>query len=83
LIKKIASDGQAASYGLILLDTTALSVKNMRNVDPLVVARLSDASIVVVSRRLINKTDSGHDLKVLNDPGLHLIGMVSNEEVQL
>lgn len=70
-------------YGLILLDTAPLTAKNKSNIDPLLVARMSDAAVLVASRQLLNVTNGDTYLKLLRDPSLHLIGMVSNEEFSL
>jgi len=78
LIKNAAED-RSKQYGLVILDTAPLEAKNRSNVDPLLVARLSDASVVVVSRKLLQAPKLGASLKVLEDPSLHLIGMISNE----
>jgi Mrp family chromosome partitioning ATPase len=78
LIKKVSED-RGKQYGLILLDTAPLAAKNRSNVDPLLVARLSEASVLVVSRHLLTAPKLSATLKELEDPTLHLIGLVSNE----
>lgn len=78
LIRKVAKD-HAKQYGLVILDTTALSVKNKNNLDPSLVARKSDASLLIASRRLLESPDLDERLQQLMDPALHLIGVVSNE----
>lgn len=78
LIRKVAKE-HAKQYGLVILDTTALSVKNKNNLDPSLVARKSDASLLLVSRKLLESSDLGERLQQLMDPALHLIGVVSNE----
>jgi len=80
LLKKVVED-RFQEYGLVLLDTAPLSAKNKSNIDPLLVARLSDASAFVVSRKLLESHEVNDCLKVLDDPTLHLIGMVANEEI--
>ena len=79
LIKRVA-EVHSKQYGLVLLDTTSIQAKNRSNVDPLLVARLSDASVVVVSRALLDTHNLGTRLKILEDPTLYLVGMISNEE---
>ena len=79
LIRALARE-RAEQYGLVLLDTVALTAQNKRNADPMLVARTADASILVVSPRLLNSAQLHAHLKVLRDPALHLIGVVSNEE---
>lgn len=78
LLKRVAED-PSRQFGLIVLDTTPLSVKNKNNVDPLLLGHLADASLLVVSRKFLNAPTLKADLKVIDDPGLHLIGVVSNE----
>ena len=79
LISKIAAE-ESKRYGLVLLDTVPLTVKNKSNVDPYLTASMSDASVLIVSRKLLNAPDLKSCLKILENPALHLIGMVSNEE---
>ena len=79
LIKNAAED-RAKQYGLILLDTAPLNAKNKNNVDPLLVAHSSEASVLVVSQKLLHAPDLNAYLKDLEDPTLHLVGMISNEE---
>jgi Mrp family chromosome partitioning ATPase len=78
IIKRMSED-HSKQYGLVLLDTTPLNAKNRSNIDPLMVAHLSDASVVVVSRKLLNSTNLNEYLKKIEDPSLNLIGMVANE----
>jgi Mrp family chromosome partitioning ATPase len=78
LIKKLSED-RSKQYGLVLLDTAPLAAKNRNNVDPMLVARLSEASVLVVSRHLLTAPKVSATLKELEDPSLHLIGLVSNE----
>jgi Mrp family chromosome partitioning ATPase len=66
-------------YGLILLDTTPLHARNKGNLDPLFVARLSEASILVVSKALLNSSHLGNLLKIVKDPSLNLLGVIGNE----
>lgn len=67
-------------YGLVMMDTVALSSKNRNNVDPYMIARQTEAAVLVVSRPLLNSPEVSHALKVLREPGLHLIGVIANEE---
>jgi Mrp family chromosome partitioning ATPase len=78
LIKQVGED-RSKQYGLVLLDTAPLHAKNRSNIDPLLAARLSGASVLVVSQKLLNAPKLTTLLKVLEDPSLHLIGVVSNE----
>jgi hypothetical protein len=78
LIKRVAED-RSKPYGLVLMDTAPLQAKNRSNVDPLLVARLSGASVLVVSRKFLDAPNLSLSLRVLEDPALHLIGMISNE----
>jgi Mrp family chromosome partitioning ATPase len=79
LIRKLAEE-RAANYGLILLDTAPLSTFNKGNVDPMVVARMADASIAVVNPNLLKGAQLDVQLATLKDPAMHLIGLISNEE---
>jgi len=79
LISKVAEEG-AGQYGLVLLDTVPLMAGNKGNIDPLLVAHLSDASVLIASPKLLNSSDLRACLKIIEDPAIHLIGMVSNEE---
>jgi Mrp family chromosome partitioning ATPase len=78
LIRRVAKD-RAKQYGLVLLDTAALIARNKNNIDPSLVARLSDASVLIAGRTLLNAPQLDDQLKFLKDPDLHLIGVVSNE----
>jgi Mrp family chromosome partitioning ATPase len=82
LIRQVAEEG-SRQYGLILLDTVALMSRNKKNTDPFIVAQLADASILIVSPKLLKSPDLNACLKVVENPALHLIGMVSNEEFAL
>ncbi|MEK7389364.1 MAG: hypothetical protein AAB036_06680 [Elusimicrobiota bacterium] len=75
-----ATKVDAEQYGLVLLDTMPLTVKNKNNFDPRLVARLANASILVVSQQLLDAGRLDEHLKMLQDPSLNLIGMISNEE---
>jgi Mrp family chromosome partitioning ATPase len=81
LIKKLA-DERASQYGLILLDTAPLTAKNKSNIDPMLVARMADASVLVMNPHLQSSSLDLH-LKILKDPALHLMGIISNEEFAL
>jgi len=78
LIQSVAAE-RSKQYGLVLLDTISLSAKNRNNVDALLVAHMSGASVLVVSQKFLNAPGLNASLKVLRDPALHLIGLVSNE----
>jgi hypothetical protein len=82
VLKNVAQD-RSQPYGLVLLDTMPLHVRNKGNVDPLLVARLSEASIVVMGRKFLDAPKLNNSLKLLKDPSLHLIGIVANEENQV
>ncbi|MFA5976384.1 MAG: hypothetical protein WC859_09525 [Elusimicrobiota bacterium] len=79
LIQKLTED-TAKAYGLVLLDTAALNTRNKNNIDPLTVARQADASILIVSRKLLNAADLNACLKIAQDPAIRLVGLISNEE---
>jgi Mrp family chromosome partitioning ATPase len=79
LIQAIA-DEHAADYGLTLIDTAPLSARNRGNIDPLLVARMADASVVMASPRLLNSPHLHEHMAVLRDPALHVLGLISNEE---
>lgn len=81
LLRRVAQE-KSKSHGLLLLDTAPLNSRNKSNVDPLVVARQSDASILIVGRKLLNATDLSACLKIARDPTLRLVGVVANEEFQ-
>jgi Mrp family chromosome partitioning ATPase len=72
---------ESASHGLVLFDTAPINSRNKNNLDPLVVARQSDASILIVSRKLLNAVDLNACLKIARDPTLRLVGVVANEDV--
>lgn len=79
LITKLL-DERVSQYGLVLVDTAPIAVQNKNNIDPLVAARLCDASVLVVSPQLLQAPNMENLLKVARDPLLHLIGVISNEE---
>jgi Mrp family chromosome partitioning ATPase len=78
LIRKMAEE-RAGQYGLVLMDTAPLTIRNKNNVDPVLVARIAEASVLVASPRLLNTPNLEPRLKALKDPTMHLIGLVSNE----
>jgi hypothetical protein len=79
LIRKVAEEG-VGNYGLVLLDTVSLMAQNKNNIDSLLVARLTEASVLIASPKLLNAPNFNACLKMIEDPALHLLGMVSNEE---
>lgn len=81
LIQSVASHN-AKRYGLILLDTVPLTAKNKNNVDPLLIARAANASVLVVSKKLLDAPQLEEKLKLLEDASLHLLGLISNEEFE-
>lgn len=82
LLRKL-SEEHANQYGLILLDTTSLTTRNKGNIDPLVMARMADASVLVMNPHNANRSNIDIPLSLLKDPALHLIGIISNEEFSL
>jgi Mrp family chromosome partitioning ATPase len=72
--------GLESHYELIVIDSSAVNVRNRNNFDPFVMARHSDASILVVSREGMQSASLGTILKPLQDPSLKLIGVIANEE---
>jgi Mrp family chromosome partitioning ATPase len=82
LLKKVTKD-RSWHHGLMILDTAPLHARNRGNIDPSLVARLSDASVLVASRKFLDAPNLTNSLKVLEDPSLHLLGMVSNEGLPL
>jgi len=79
LIKEVAED-QSKEYGLVLFDTMPLHARNKSNVDPLLVARLAEASVLVMSREGLDAPKLSASLKIVKDPAFNLIGIISNEE---
>jgi Mrp family chromosome partitioning ATPase len=77
---RMATQEKSKSHGLVLMDTAPLNSRNKSNVDPLVVARQSDASVLIVSRALLDAADLSACLKIARDPTLRLIGVVANEK---
>lgn len=71
---------EGKTHGLVLIDTVCLTSKNRSNIDPFGVARQSDASILVISKKLLNSREVDKCLKIVHDPELRLIGVVGNEE---
>ncbi len=78
LFRAMTEEGK--THGLVIIDTVSLNSKNRSNVDPLMTARQSDASILVVGRKLLNSPEVEECMKIVQDPTLHLIGVVSNDE---
>jgi Mrp family chromosome partitioning ATPase len=70
----------AKRYGLVILDTASLDARNKNNIDPSLVAHLSDAGVLIVGSKTLNAPDLPARLHALEGAGLHLIGAVSNEE---
>jgi Mrp family chromosome partitioning ATPase len=82
LIRRL-SEERASQYDLILLDTAPLASKNKGNIDPLVMARISDASVLVMNPHRLDGSNLSVPVRMLKDPALHLIGIISNEEFSL
>jgi Mrp family chromosome partitioning ATPase len=82
LIRKLAQE-RASQYGLVLLDTAPLTTRNKGNIDPLLVARIADVSVLVLNPQRMPVTNIATHMKILKDPALHLMGIVSNGEVSL
>jgi Mrp family chromosome partitioning ATPase len=82
VLRKLAEE-RSSQYDMILLDTAPLASKNKGNIDPLVMARIADASVLVMNPHRLDKTNLAIPLNMLKDPALHLIGIVSNEEFAL
>jgi Mrp family chromosome partitioning ATPase len=82
LIRKLAQE-RASQYGLVLLDTAPLTTRNKGNIDPLLAARVADASVLVVNPQRMPAANLAPHLKILKDSSLHLMGIVSNGEVSL
>lgn len=79
IVKNVAHENPK-QYGLVLLDTVPLTAKNRSNFDPLMIARMAHASVLVISRKFLEDSSLRQRLKTLEDPSLHLIGVVANEE---
>jgi hypothetical protein len=75
-----ATEDNAKQFRLVLMDTVPLSVRNRGNIDPLLVARTCDASVLIVSRKFLDSGNMNNSLKILEDPSIHLLGMISNED---
>ena len=67
-----------SKYGLILVDTSALSRKNRNNFDPVVIARQCEASILLSARSDVPQDISSENRKRILDSGIKLIGMIFN-----
>lgn len=78
LFRAMSEEGK--THGLVLIDTVSLNSKNRGNVDPLGIARQSDAAILVVSRKLLNSSEVEQCMTIVRDHELHLMGVVANEE---
>jgi Mrp family chromosome partitioning ATPase len=78
-LRKLA-DESAPQYGLVILDTAPMTARNRSNLDPLLVARMADASVLVVNPAMMQGEHLSEELQSLKDPTLHLLGLISNEE---
>ncbi len=67
-----------ANYDLILIDTCALSLSNKKNIDPVVIARNSDASVLVTSERSLNRESIQSIKAQLSQWKIRLAGSVHN-----
>jgi hypothetical protein len=75
-----ATEDQTKQFRLVLMDTVPLMVRNRGNIDPLLVARTCDASVLIASRKFLDSPNLNNSLKALEDPSIHLIGIISNED---
>ncbi len=69
---------QSKPYGLVLLDTAAMTAKNKNNIDPCLIARLCDSSLLLVGPPTLSAPDVTRSLTVLHDPSIHLLGLIDN-----
>jgi Mrp family chromosome partitioning ATPase len=68
----------ASKYGLILVDTSALSRRNRNNFDPFVIARQCEASVLLSARSDVPQDISVENRKRIFDSKIKLIGMIFN-----
>ena len=66
------------NYDLILLDTCALTASNKKNIDPIVIARQADASILLTSDRSLNRESLSGVKNVLSQWHVRLAGTIHN-----
>lgn len=66
------------SYHLILSDTCALSITNRKNVDPVVIARHSDSSILITSQRSLHRPEIASIKNRLAHWKIPLMGVIHN-----
>lgn len=66
------------NYDLILVDTCALGAKNKRNIDPVIVARQSDASILVTSDRSLNRESVQRVKQIMAQWHVRVVGVIHN-----
>jgi Mrp family chromosome partitioning ATPase len=76
---KILLTQVASQYGLILVDTCALSRRNRNNLDPAVIGRQCDAAILVSADSGAPDEVSVQNRKRLVASGVNLVGMVHNQ----
>jgi Mrp family chromosome partitioning ATPase len=66
------------NYDLILVDTCALSASNKRNIDPVIVARQADASILITSDRSMNRESLQRVKGVMAQWHVRIVGVIHN-----
>lgn len=73
--------GVRTEYDVIISDTCALSVNNKNNIDPIVISRHADASILVTSARSLDRKVAQATRERLAQWNVSLMGVIHNSGV--
>lgn len=71
-------DKFANNYDLVLIDTCAMSMNTSEYIDPVIVARYADASILITSNRSVERGVARKIVQKLNRYGIKPLGTVYN-----
>jgi Mrp family chromosome partitioning ATPase len=71
-------DRFANNYDLVLIDTCAMSMNDSKYIDPVIVARYAEASVLITSNRSVERTTARRIVQKLNRYGIRPLGTVYN-----
>ena len=71
-------DKFASNYDIVLIDTCAMSMNASEYIDPVIVARYAEASILITSSRSVERSTARKIVQKLNRYGIKPLGTVYN-----
>ena len=74
-------EGLASRYDVVLVDTCAMSAAEKENIDPIIVAKHADTSVLVTSPRSLDRSSLNRVKRKLRRYGIRPLGTVYNTGV--